>query len=242
MISPSWANGTEEFTSFFIPQEYQSRVRLGQIYDLIKEKPVLGTDYYFVVTQDELDKIQPDPKFKDISTRSVINLPNGKPGFYVINLAFADNLDAIWAQQQAELQKPVEDFFEWHGENVRVIHSPLSGGQMSDLTDANSDTLAKSLDINPFFLEFFFTHPIPTSSLDIQTGSMANFTVTIRLYAPGKNEPVEYSQNFKDLPPDPIVTLLFPYGPVQADHIYISVKDNLADNGQTIHIREITIK
>jgi hypothetical protein len=242
VVSPSWANGAEEFTRFFVPTEYQPRVRLGQVYDLIAEKPTLDPDYYFIVTPDEMGKIRSDNKFQSLTVRSIIPLPTGNPGFYVINLAFSDNIDAIMAEQKAERSKPVEENFEWDGQSVRVVHSPLGGGQLSDLMDGHPETLAKSLDTNPFTLDYYFSTAIPTSSIDIQTGSFADFTVTVRLYAPNSNQPVEYSQTFKGLPPDPLVSIPFSGGPAQADHIFISVMNNNDSESGIIHIREITFK
>jgi 4-amino-4-deoxy-L-arabinose transferase-like glycosyltransferase len=242
VISPSWANGAEEFASFFIPPEYQARIMLALVdNNLIAKKPPLGTDTYFIVTADDYENIISDPKFLNVVKRSIINLPTGKPGFYIINLAFAKNIDELMAQQEASLRTPVEDSFQWNNQTVRVIHSPFTG-QLNDLMDGRPDTLAKTLEANPFILDYYFKTPIPTSSVSIQTGSMPDFTITIKLYAPGSGQPVEYSQNFKGLPPDPMATILFPNGPAQADHIYIEIKGNTFGDTAQIHVREITFK
>jgi hypothetical protein len=242
VVSPSWANGTEEFTSFFIPSEYLPRVHLGQVYDLIANQTQLEPNFYFIVTAAELEKIQKDPKFKNVQILATLPLPTGDPGFYTITLAFSENIAALLEQQKAELRKPVEDHFEWQGQTVRALHSPFGGGQLIDMMDGRPETLAKTQAANPFLLDYYFQTPVPTSGLSLQTGSMSDFTVTVRLYAPGASQPVEYVQNFQDRTPDPVVSLTFPNGPATADHVYLEIKSNNSSDTAQIHVREITFK
>jgi hypothetical protein len=242
VITPSWANGAEQFVGFFVPPEYQPRVMLGQIYDLLNQRPVLTNENYFIVSSEEYNKVSADPKFKDINVRSIIHYPDGRPGFYVINLNYSENVDAIIAAEEEARRKPVEETFTWNGQEVRVVHSPLGGGSLNDMMDGNTDTLAKGAEANPVVFEYFYSEPIPTSQLVLTTGSMQNFDIVIRLYAPGSDQPVEYTQNFQGLPPDPTVIIEFPNGPAESNHIFISIKDNSQGKIAQVHVREITFK
>jgi hypothetical protein len=72
-------------------------------------------------------------------------------------------------------------------------------------------------------------------------------TITIRLYAPGASDPVEYVQTYKDLPdeplkPDPEFTIVFDRGPEKSQRIDIEVKDNLTGDTSQIHLRTILFK
>ena len=242
IVSPSWANGTEQFVDFFIPTTLQSRINLGQPIDFLDDLRKATPDMYFVATSDEYDKLLINPKFKDINVSQILSLPNGKPGFYVLTLNVVDNIDAIIASENAKNRTPVEDTISLNGQSVRIVHSPLGSGRLEDIFDNNPDTLARVLEANPFTLDLYPAQPIPTNSVLIQTGSLVKFTVTISLYAPNATEPVIYTRTYSNLPPDPVVNITFENGPTTSARIYIEVNDDLSGDTSQIHIRTIQFK
>jgi 4-amino-4-deoxy-L-arabinose transferase-like glycosyltransferase len=242
VVSPSWANGTEQFVSFFIPEKDQSRVRMGQPINFIKPIKENQKDLYFIATSNEYDNLVQNPEFKDIKVEQIIPLPDGKPGFYVITLSIADNIDQIIADQQRIAREPVEDKLTLNEQTLRVVHSPLGGGQLGDIFDDNPDTLAKVLEANPFIFDIYPSIPLTTNSLVVQTGALPDFTVTVELYAPGATEPVTYSETFRGLPPDPLVTLNFDRGPAKSARIYLEIKDNTSGETSQIHVRTVQFK
>jgi hypothetical protein len=242
VVSPSWANGTEQFVSFFIPAPLQSRVSLGQpvnFIDALKKNP---SDIYFVATSDEYDKLIHKTEFQNIEIKQTLPFPNGKPGFYVLTLRVSDNIEQIIAAEKEAQRHPVEDTMSLNGQNIRVIHSPLGSGRIEDMLDNDPDSLARVMLANPFLIDLYPTTPINTSSLILQTGSLPNFTVTISLYAPGSSTPVNYTQTFLNLPPDPLVNILFDKGPATSERIKIEIKDNLSGDESQIHVRTIQFK
>jgi hypothetical protein len=242
VISPSWANGTEQFTAFFIPPKLQSRIRFGQPIDLINNSGEFSGNTLFVATSDEYNKLVNDPKFKDISVQSIIPYPNEQPGFYVLTLLPSDNIQEVLAAQHEVNRAPVEDVTQINGQDVTILHSPFGSGQLSNIFDDDPDTLARVLEANPFVFDLYPPTPLNTNSVTIQTGSLPDFTVTILLYAPGATDPVTYSQTFRGLPSDPLVTLDFEEGPAQSERIYIEIKDNLSEETSQIHVRTIQFK
>ncbi|MCX6066139.1 MAG: hypothetical protein NT121_10355, partial [Chloroflexi bacterium] len=182
------------------------------------------------------------PKFKDIKVDQVLPFPDGRPGFYVLTLKVVDNIDQIVAAEQNVQRKPIEDTMSLNGQVIRVLHSPLGSGQVSDVFDKNPDSLARVLRANPFVFDLYPTIPIDTHAVDIQTGSIPDFTVTISLYAPGANTPVTYVQNYKGLPPDPAVSIPFDQGPAKSERITIEIKDNSSGDSSQIHVRTIQFK
>jgi hypothetical protein len=242
IVSPSWANGTEQFVDFFIPVALQSRVSMGQPVDFIADIRKGTPDLYFVATSDEYDQLTANPKFKDITIYQILPFPNGKPGFYVLTLNIADKIDEIIAAENEKNRTPVEDTISLNGQSVRIIHSPLGSGRLEDIFDNNPDSLARVLEANPFILDLYPTTPINTNSMVIQTGSLVKFTVTISLYAPNTTDPVTYTQTFTDLPPDPLVTMTFDKGPASSARIYIEIKDDLSGETSQIHVRTIEFK
>jgi hypothetical protein len=242
VVTPSWANGAEHFVGFFVPKELQPRIALGQVYDFINSRPTFTEKNYFVVTYQEYDKIIADPKFKQVVVRSTIPYPDGRIGFYVLNIQPADNLDEILAAEEVARRTPEEESIEWMGQTVRVLHSPLGGGRLQDLLDGDPYTLAKGDQANPVIYEFFFSQPISATELVLTTGSMRNFDVVLQVYPVGETTPIRYAQNFKDLANDPTVSIPFANGPVQFDHVFLSVRDYNQGEIAQVHIREILFR
>jgi hypothetical protein len=242
VVSPSWANGTEQFVAFFVSPEYQPHISMGQPIDFIDTLKTNPPEMYFVATPDEYDKLLKNPEFKDINVNQILPYPDGKPGFYVIMLKVSDNIDQIIANEHKIERQPVEDTMLLNEQTVRVIHSPLGSGRLEDIFDNNPDTLARVLEANPFTFDLYLTTPINTNSIVVQTGSLTDFTVTVKLYASGATDPVTYTQTYKGLPPDPLVTFPFDKGPAVSARIYIEIRDNSSGDSSQIHVRTIQFK
>jgi hypothetical protein len=248
IVSPSWANGTEQFISFFIPKDYQPRVTFGQPIDSMDNPAIFTSDTLFITTANEYNNLTQDAKFTDINIRQTIPYPNQEPGFYLLSLRPADNFAQIIAAQHELNRKPIEDTMQFNNETINVLHSPLSSGRIEDIFDNNPDTLARVLEANPFVIDLeHLPTPIEAHSVFFKTGSTHNFTITFHLYAPGASEPIEYSQTYqdlpgKDLPPDPEFTMSFDKGPEKAERIEIEVKDNGSGETSQFHLRTIEFK
>lgn len=242
VVSPSWANGVEQLEDFFIPQALQPRLRLGQPVDVIEMLKAKPADLYFVSTADEYTKLTNNPEFKDIQVRQTLLYPDGQPGFYVLTLSVADNVDEIIAAQQALAVTPVEDVLVLQDQRVRIIHSPLGSGSLEDIFDADPETLARVMQANPCLFDLYYPAPTATHSVVIQTGSLPDFTVKVSLYAPGAAAPTVYTQTFQGLPPDPLVTLNFDRGPAASVRMTVEIKDNTAGKSAQIHVRTIQFK
>lgn len=248
VISPSWANGTEQFTDFFIPRDLQPRIRLGQPIDLMNDLNAFGYTQ-FIATAPEFNNLLQDPKFNSgiQIIDPIINYPNGQPGFYVITVKPADNIGDILNAQHVANRTPIEDTMDFNGQTMRVRHSPLGSGTLQDIFDDDPDTLSRVEEANPFYFDLYPVTPMDTHSVVIKTGSLHNYTITIRLYPVGGGDPVEYVQTYadepgKEIPPDPEVTIIFDKGPEKASRIEIEIKDNLSGETSSIHLRTVQFK
>ncbi len=268
IVSPSWANGTEQFNPFFIPEENRSRVAFGQPSDYIDSLMAGTPELLFIATADEYNQLASEqqttdptkdysklapgelaaaPKYKEIIVHEIIPYPNGQPGFYLISVTPSDNIKEIMAAEHERNRTPIEDTMLFNGETIRVVHSPLSAGRMEDNFDNDPDTFTRALEANPYVIDLYPLTPIDTHSVFIKTGSLHDYTITIRLYAPGSDQPVIYTQTYKDapdkdLPPDPEVTINFDRGPEKSARIEIEVKDNISGETSQIHLRTIQFK
>lgn len=242
IITPSWANGTDQFAAFFIPEELLDRVRFGTPNDLINDPKQMKPKTIFILTADEYGNLSKDDKIKAINIYKTLPYPNGKTGFYLATLEYPENIQQIIAVEHEERRKPIEDTVTINGQVIKMLHSPIGGGNIMDTFDDNPETLTRVTEANPYLFDLYPDPPLATNSLTVQTGSLSNFTVTVQLYAPGATEPVIYSETYQNLPPDPLVTLNFDQGPARSARIYLEIKDNTSGETSQIHVRTVQIK
>ena len=242
MISPIWANGTDQLEQFFLPQDLMDRAHFATPNDIVDRRDQLTPDTVFILTPDEYKNFSNDPRFANLQVRQVIPYPDGQPGFYLITLKLSDNIDQIMAAEHAANRKPVEDKVVINGQTNRIVHSPIGSGSISDTFDDDPETLTRVLEANPYIFDLYPDPPLSTHIVLIQTGALPDFTINIDLYAPGATQPVHYSQTYKGLPPDPVVNITFNNGPALSSRIYIEIKDNTSGDMSQIHVRTIHFK
>jgi hypothetical protein len=166
--------------------------------------------------------------------------PDGSPGFYFARLEYSAQADALFEQERLARQQPVTETIEIDDQVVTVTHTQLGGGQLRDLVDGDPFTVLRGVEANPIVFDFQFPAARPLSGVTLTTGTMADFTVTLRLYAPGAAEPTVYAQSYRGLPDDPSVTLQFGQAPPAADRIVVEILDQRAGPAALIHVREVT--
>ena len=241
VVSPSWANGTDQFADFFIPAASQSRVHMGQPINYLDDIRKNPDNIFFVATTDEYNKLLANPKFKDIVIQKIIYFPDKTPGFYVITLHPADNLDEILKAEHEANVKPVEDNTTINGVQYQVWHSPLGMGQIGDVFDADPNTLIRGLEANPLVFDLYPASAQVVHGLTFKLGSMAKFTVTISLYTPQSDTAIVYTQTFTNFPGEREFSMNFDRGPDQVSRIYIEIKDELSGVTGQVHVRTIQI-
>lgn len=236
-LSPSWANGTEIFNRFFLPNE--SRVQLTNVDTFINDKRPLDPNVIFVMTPDEVDRANLSKKFQPIQVEQAIPYPNGANGFIFARLSYVPNVDAIFEAEKVARTRPVTSQVVIKGETVTINHSVLDSGEAKHMVDGDRFTLARVREANPAIVEFVYPTPRPITELAADLGSM-DFSLTVSLYATPTSEPVKYTETYRGLPPDPHVEMKFPNAPPQVTKVRIEVKDLNAGEMAKIHIRELT--
>lgn len=238
IVSPTWANGTDNFVRFFLSQDQQVRVQMSNVdYFMVARRP-LDLSMALVMTQNEFDRAQASGKFKSIEVDRTVPYPDGRTGFYFVRLAYADNLDEILAKEREERSRPVAEQIELDGQIVDVLHSQFDIGLLPNAFDGDAFTLVRGLEANPLVFEFTFPQPRQISRLQATFASM-DFTLTARLYTADVAEPIVYEQTFRGQPPDPTVALLFDQGPTSVSRIRLEVLQLNAGTEVHIHVREI---
>ncbi|MCI0556728.1 MAG: glycosyltransferase family 39 protein [Anaerolineae bacterium] len=237
-ISSTWANGTDIFISYFVAPQERSRVQMFGIENALQEKVQFGPKHYFILTTPEYQKAVDSNFFKEIRVDKIINYPNDQPGFYIVQLTYADNIDQIFAAQEEALNRPVEGEVTIDGQLAKVIYSRIDAGQLKDMFDSDFFTLMRGAEANPFLLDIIFPEA-RTLSKFIGDFSMMDFTITFTLYPPGNGAPVTYEASQRNVTIDAHVEVIFDRGPAQVQRIRLEIKNLLVVDKANIHLREI---
>ncbi len=238
MVSSTWANGADTFIRFFIPKALQSRVQMLNIDHYMDARRTLDDHILLVMTPSEYEEALASPKFKTVDVDRIIRYPDGKPGFYFARLTYADDLDELLAAERTERSRPVTDQAMINGVPAQITHSLLEAGQVSDLFDADPFTLVRGLEANPIVFDITFAEPRPVETLTATFGSM-DFALTVSAYAPGATEPVVYAREYRDMPPDPTVEIVFDRGPELVEWVVIEALHLTAGPEAKIHVRDL---
>ncbi|MCX6018936.1 MAG: hypothetical protein NTZ50_10630 [Chloroflexi bacterium] len=241
VISPSWANGTDQLLWFFVSASDIGRLMLAQPINLIDRRSEVTSNTYFIATSDEYKKLIQEPIFTNIDVKKVILYPNGQEGFYVLTLAFSPDADKIIAQEHAKLRTPIHDTFDFQGKQAEAMHSPFGEGRLENIFDGDPTTLVRGAEANPIFFDVTLPDATTVKSLDVRTGSMSDFTVTAHVYPLDGTNPIEVSKRFIDLPSDPQITLDLPSA-IRTQRFMLEVKDHTRADTAEIHVREITLR
>jgi len=206
LISPSWANGADAVTAFFLPTGLP--VQMGSIDGYIFERQPLDDRLTFVMIPEELDKVMSSGKFKDVNILRTLYYPNRKPGFYFVQLGYVDDIDAILAAER-ELRKEMQmGEVTIQGQPVNVHYSPLDMGTIQHIFDGDLNTVARTMEANPFIIELTFPEARLVSGYVMTTGS-ASVKVTALLVTDAGAELLTYTDTFQGTISDPGFTVIF---------------------------------
>lgn len=241
MVSPTWANGTDVLTAFFIREQDRPRVQMFNVDYFLSEKRPLDANMIHIMTALEYERALASGKFKSVEVERVLSYPDGSPGFYFARLTYADDVDAIFAVEKAERRQLVEGQVRIGDQMVRVRHSILDAGQLKDMFDGDRFTLARGMEANPFIIELLFPEPRLISGAVGDFGSM-DLAWTIELYTLERQQPIVHGSTYRDLPPDPHIEVIFEGGPKNVSKIRMEILNLYAGQSAKIHIRELAFR
>jgi hypothetical protein len=124
------------------------------------------------------------------------------------------------------------------GQSVVVKHSELDLGQVRDLFDGDKNSFARTARATTAVFDFTWPSARPVSGVNVTTATM-DVGLKVSLYSSGLR-PVVFSKEYRNLPPDPTVSLDFQGShPVRRIRFEIT---NLNGGDGHIHVREIQFK
>jgi hypothetical protein len=242
IVSPTWANNPDVFLEFFLTPAQRSRVRMANVDAFTIRRQELDPErMLFVMPEYEYTRAFESGKFLIGDPERVITYPDGRPGFYFVRLSYVPNVDELFAADQVARARLVEGEVAIDGAPVRVAHSALDIGAITDILDGNPNSLMRGAEANPLVVELSFPQARALSGVDLTIGSM-DLELTVRAIPAAGGEPVVVKGTFAGLPPDPTVSLDLPGGPLQASGLRLEIRQLNAPEVTHIHVRDLALR
>jgi hypothetical protein len=244
-ISDRWANGTDVFMRFFKLDE--TRAQMANVLAWMQKKLPLNPKAIFVMTPDEFESAKSSPKFKSVKIQDTIKYPDGRDGFYIARLAYADNVDQVFASERAAELQPVTETVTIQNQLVSVSHTRLDIGSAEAMFDGDPYTVARGIEANPFNIDIRFSQPLTMRGVTGLFGR-ADTQATILLYSPNSDQPVKYQATFNNASsPNADPSLLpadldFDHGPVQISRMSIEILYLNNDENAHVHVFELKFR
>jgi hypothetical protein len=238
IISPSWANGTDVLARYFSTEDDQ--FDLGSIEGYMFEQKLLDENVVFVMIPDEYQKTIESGKFTHISIEQTIPYPDGRAGFYFVRLRYVENINEILSAEQYIRSMLQQAAVTINGEPVQVRYSMLDMGTIDLVFDGNKQTVARTLEANPFIIELTFPAPRKFSGYTMFLGS-ADIQVATLLYPAQGSQPVEFIATFTGSPSNPELEVSFGQ-PVTAKVLRFEILAPYAGVPSNVHVWEIGFK
>jgi hypothetical protein len=237
IVSPDWANGTDVIARFFLPDPMP--IKMGSYKDYeFQFKPDIDKRA-FVIIPAEWESMHTSSKFTNIQVDKILNYPNGKPGFYFVRVQYADNVEQILEDEAAVRHELQETQVTIDGDLVNVKYSYLDMGSIGDLFDGSKQSLARTLEANPFVIELDFSSARPISGLIMTVGSM-EAEISLRVTT-DDGHIKEYQKIFSSAPENQTTQIDFEEA-WSVKMLHIEVRNMHAGEPANVHVAEIKLK
>jgi 4-amino-4-deoxy-L-arabinose transferase-like glycosyltransferase len=192
VVSPSWANGTEVLSRFFLLDPRYAE--LGSIGTYLNEYKEIQPGTEFVMIPEEFDEASASPKFTDIQVDDIIPYPNGQPGFYFVHLRYSEDAENLFMAETAMRRMPIEGATLLpDGQVITVSYSRLDMGKLTDLFDGDPYTVTRTDTANPFQINVTFPEATLVNGMFIRVGGTPT-RVTLELVTLGNDAPFYFEQ------------------------------------------------
>ena len=240
MLSPTWANGTDQLAQFFLDDTQLARVSLASIDTYLVRRTEIPPQMLFVLPVYEFDRAAADPKLVLQPPLRIIPYPDGTPGFYFVQIAYAADADARFAEERIARARPVEDTIVLAGETVAARYSLLDMGELVNIFDGDPGSLLRGAEANPFVIELDFPSPRALREIALTVGSM-DFGVEVVATTPDGTTQTR-SEAYRNMPDDPQVIIALDGTPVQQLRIAITNLNISPGDITSIHVRELELR
>jgi 4-amino-4-deoxy-L-arabinose transferase-like glycosyltransferase len=247
ILSPSWANGTDEVARFFLPDPLP--IQLGTIDGHLMQRLPLDDQMLFIMIPEEYQRAAASGKFKDLQVEQTLPHPDGSPGFYFVRLRYVDDYDTRIAAEREQRRALQEASLVIDGQPAQVKHSMLDIGTIQEAFDGDPVTLVRSLEANPLVMEITFDVPQPLQGVTVRVGGVAA-RVEARVTAagdavPAGGEPPAGEHTYtRELGEDRLarnLSIRFPE-PLEAARLRLEVTNVLDGDPAHVHVWEVWLE
>jgi hypothetical protein len=235
IVSPNWANGTDVLARFFSTKDNQ--FELGSIEGYLFKQQPLDENTVFVMIPDEYNKVIDSGKFKDIKVEKILPYPDGQPGFYFARLQYVDDIEELFTSEAEARTALQEGEVVIDGEVVQVKYSLLDMGSIELIFDGQKQSVARTLEANPFIIELTFPEARTFTGYRMFLGS-ADIRVTFFLFPPDNGEPYQSVSDFDGSPSNPELEVNFGKA-MLAQKIRFEVLQPYSGVPSNVHVWEI---
>jgi hypothetical protein len=166
--------------------------------------------------------------------------PNNRPGFFFVQLRYADDIDAVLEAEQESRKSLQTGEITLEGQSVVVHYSLLDMGTIQHIFDGDLNTVARTLEANPFIIELTFPEARVMSGYTITTGS-ANVRVTATLITGAEGEMPTYMDSFQGTISEPGLTVTFDQS-VMVKAIQFEIQEVGVGEPAHVHVWEIEVR
>ena len=178
MLSPTWANNTDIIMRFFMGDPLPVEFGTLEKFDLYYQE--IDPDQVFISTPDEYNWLITNPKFDQVEIVDTLAWPDGRTGFYFLNLAYSSGAEEIFEAELEERRQPEVSEFDLFGQRVTISYSRLDLGTIAHIFDGNNATPMRTLEANPLEISIDFPEPVELSKVTAMIGAPATrFSVTV---------------------------------------------------------------
>ena len=238
VLSHTWANGTDLLARFFFPDPIP--VRMASIDAYLLDEQDISPGTIFVLPTYEYQAALDSGKFIGHNVLEVIYYPNGLPGFYVVQMRYVENIAEIIAAERAERAILLEENISVAGEPAFLRYPRLDIGGPLNIFDGDEETVARTMEANPFIIELKFQTPKTISGYDIIIGA-ARGEITTFLFADAEGEPIESVNSFVGSVEDPWAHVDFPE-PAAVEKVRVEVLDHTQLEIGHVHVWELILR
>ncbi|MBA4376560.1 MAG: hypothetical protein C0401_10375 [Anaerolinea sp.] len=238
-LSPSWSNGTDVLARFFFDDPLP--FEMGSLDGFLYEKREISEDQVFILIPEEMELARTSGKFKNIQELDILPYPNGDPGFYIVTLQYADNIDEILLIEHNVRQQLLKtELTNVDGDQLIVQYPQLDMGNIEALFDGNYNTLARTFEANPMKLMITLENSITINQVAIRIGGTAS-TLEVQIVPADGSTPVTLqkivteSNDFRDI-------LFGLEKPLDVTEIRISILNTHDVEPAHVHVWEVSIK
>jgi hypothetical protein len=237
VLSPSWANGTDVTARFFFDDPLP--FDLGSAEGYYSTGRPLERNMLFIMIPEEFENL-PLNRFSEVKVEKTLPYPDGQPGFYLVRLKYAEDIEKVIARDLEERHALDHAVVLLDGEKVNVAHTKLDMGDIERIFDRDPATLVRTWAVNPMRLELDFPQPREWKQVSFRVGGTAT-RIQLEIWMEGQEEPVAIDRDVEEEPLPRVVVFEIPGGGRVVRVTAVISNTNDPPDGH-VHVWEVTFQ